>query len=97
MCTSITTTGSSDWSNGAQNGTRHGLPPSLGGRIFQTVCDEPLEDAIASPGKVAVCLLLADARDPLEALDGFALQVREMLIAAHYSADNLGFTHFSQT
>ena len=29
-----------------------------------------------------VCLLLAEARDPLGALDGFASQIREMLIEA---------------
>ena len=57
-------------------------PPPLAKRIRQLVSTEPFEDAIASMGMVSVFLLLSEATDPLQALDGLAAKMRQMLIEA---------------
>jgi hypothetical protein len=57
-------------------------PPELGRRIFALVCDKPFHQALPSLGMVIACLLLTEARDPVEAVDDFAVLLRQLVVDA---------------
>jgi hypothetical protein len=57
-------------------------PPGLGSRIFELVYDRPLDEAVPNLGSVLVCLLLAEAKDPLQAVDDLAVLLRRLVVDA---------------